>query len=282
MACRVALICALTVWVTSAYGTPEAAISAYVVFFLNQPDRVLSVVQGLAMLVLVTLVVALITVVALFVLDDPVWRVACIAGLSLALLFVTSANKLRPVGAIVAMIVGFTLDELGSVPFGEAATRALLYAWVIVAIPIGVSICVNLTLAPSPRRLAGRELAKRLRLAARCLAEPDATHDALGACLLEGDAQISSWLALSAVDGSSARADIAPPAASRVIDACDPRRSGSGGPRTVEPAASIVRHADHRHAGEYGRHARGGRLPGAYRTQSARRGRTDPARAHRG
>ncbi|CAH2801592.1 MAG: hypothetical protein CBARDMAM_4415 [uncultured Caballeronia sp.] len=28
IACRVALICALTVWVTSAYGTPEAAISA--------------------------------------------------------------------------------------------------------------------------------------------------------------------------------------------------------------------------------------------------------------
>ncbi|SOE57726.1 multidrug resistance protein MdtO [Burkholderia sp. D7] len=210
MACRVALICALTLWVTSAYGTPEAAISAYVVFFLNQPDRVLSVVQGLAMLVLVTLVVVLITVVALFALDDPVWRVACIAGLSLALLFVTSASKLRPVGAIVAMIVGFTLDELGNVPFGEAATRALLYSWVMVAIPIGVSICVNMALAPSPRRLAGRELAKRLRLAARSLAEPEATHDALGACLRQGDAQISSWLALSAVDGSSARADIAP------------------------------------------------------------------------
>jgi multidrug resistance protein MdtO len=210
MACRVALICALTVLVTSAYGTPEAAISAYVVFFLNQPDRVSSVVQSAAMLVLVTLVVALITVVAIFALDDPVWRVACIAGLSLALLFVTSASKLRPVGAIVAMIVGFTLDELGSVPFGEAATRALLYSWVMVGIPIGVSICVNLALAPSPRRLAGRELAKHLRLAARGLAEPDAMRDALNACLRKGDAQMRSWLTLSALDGSSARADVAP------------------------------------------------------------------------
>ncbi len=209
-ACRVALICALTIFVTSAYGTPEAAISAYVVFFLNQPDRVFSVVQSLAMLVLVTLVVALITVVAIFALDDPVWRVACIAGLSLALLFVTSASKLRPVGAIVAMIVGFTLDELGSVPFGEAATRALLYSWVMVGIPIGVSICVNLALAPSPRRLAGRALAKHLRLAAQSLAEPDATRDALNACLRKGDAQMRSWLTLSALGGSSARADIAP------------------------------------------------------------------------
>ena len=211
MATRIALICALTVFVTSAYGTPEAAISAYVVFFLNQPDRVLSVMTGVAMLVLVTVVVGLVMLVAMFALDDPLWRITCIAGLSLALLFVTSASKLRPVGAIIAMIVGFSLDELGSVPFGEAATRALLYAWVMVAIPIGISVCVNLLMAPSPRKLAGRELAKRLRLAARSLAtEPEATGDALRACLRKGDAQIGTWLKLSVVDGSSARTDVAP------------------------------------------------------------------------
>lgn len=210
MAARIALICALTAFVTSAYGTPEAAISAYVVFFLNRPDRVLSVVLGLALLVLVTLVVGLVMVVAMFALDEPLWRVACIAVLSFGLLFVTSASKLRPVGAIIAMIVGFALDELGMAPFGEAATRALLYAWLMVAIPIGISIGVNLSMAPSPRKLAGRELARRLRLAARSLAEPESTGDALGACLREGDAHIGTWLKLSAVDGSSRRVDIAP------------------------------------------------------------------------
>jgi multidrug resistance protein MdtO len=210
MATRVALICALTAFVTSAYGTPEAAISAYVVFYLNQPDRVLSVMLGAVFLVLVTVVVGIVMVVAMFALDDPLWQVACIAGLSLALLFVTSASKLRPVGAIIAMMVGFSLDELGSVPFGEVATRALLYAWVMAAIPIGISICVNLLMAPSPRKLAGRELARRLRLAARSLAEPEATADALRACLRTGDAQIGTWIKLSVLDGSSARTDVAP------------------------------------------------------------------------
>jgi multidrug resistance protein MdtO len=154
MACRIALICALTAYVTSAYGTMEAAISAYVVFFLNQPDRVMSVVQSIAMLVLVTVFLGIVLIVAMFALDDPLWRVACIAGLSFGLLFVTSASKLRPVGAILAMIIGFLLDELGSVPFGEVATRALLYAWVMTAIPFAVSVCVNVLIAPSPRRLA--------------------------------------------------------------------------------------------------------------------------------
>lgn len=206
---RVALICALTVFVTSAYGTMEAAISAYVVFFLTLPDRVLSVVQSVAMLVLVTTFIGIILVVSMFALNDPVWRVACIAGLSFGLLFVTSASKLRPVGAILAMIVGFLLDELGSVPFGEVATRALLYAWLMVAIPFGISVCVNMLLAPSPRRLAGQELAKRLRLAARSLAEPEAPRDALTTCLREGDAKIGTWLKLSVLEGSTARADAA-------------------------------------------------------------------------
>ncbi|SOE98208.1 multidrug resistance protein MdtO [Burkholderia sp. OK233] len=210
MATRIALICALTAFVTSAYGTPEAAISAYVVFFLNRPDRVLSVILSSALLVLVTVMIGLVTVVAMFALDDPMWRVACITGLSFGLLFVTSASKLRPVGAILAMIVGFALDELGSVPFGEVATRALLYVWLMVAIPVGISIGVNLLIAPSPRKLAGRALAKRLRLAAQSLVEPEATADALSACLREGDAEIGTWLKLSVVDGSSVRDDVGP------------------------------------------------------------------------
>jgi multidrug resistance protein MdtO len=219
MACRIALICALTAYVTSAYGTTEAAISAYVVFFLNLPDRVMSVVQSVAMLLLVTVFLGIVLLVTLFALDDPIWRVACIAGLSFGLLFVTSASKLRPVGAILAMIIGFLLDELGSVPFGEVATRALLYAWLMTAIPFAISVCVNMLFSPSPRRLAGCALAKRLRLAARSLAAPEAAHDAhdvhhvhdardaLSACLREGDAQIGTWLKLSILDGSSARAD---------------------------------------------------------------------------
>lgn len=264
MASRIALICALTVLVTSAYGTPDAALSVYIVFFLNRPDRVLSVVLSMALLLLVTAVIGLVLVVAIFVLDNSVWRVASIAVLSMGLLFVTSASKLRPVGAILALIVGFGLDKLGSVPFGEVATRALLYTWLMVAIPVGVSLCVTLALAPSPRRLASRALAQRLRLAARSLTEPDATCDALGACLREGDEQIRSWLKLSVVDGLGAcrcyRA-----AASRVVDVCDPGRGRSGSPRVLGPAAGSIHRADRRHTGGDGQDIRGRRLSGRHR-----------------
>ncbi|KVD47164.1 fusaric acid resistance protein [Burkholderia sp. ABCPW 11] len=208
MAVRVALICALVVLVTSGYGTPEAAISAYVVFFLNRADRVTSAVLAVAMLLLVTLVIALVIGVAIFSIEYSVLRVACMAVLSVGLLYLTSASKLRPVGAILAMIVGFGLDQLGLAPVGEAATRALLYAWLMVAIPVGAAIVVNLLIAPSPRTLAHAQLAKRLRLAARRLRGDDDARAAFDASLREGDKQLLTWLKLSKLEGSSSSADV--------------------------------------------------------------------------
>ncbi|CAI8915723.1 MULTISPECIES: FUSC family protein [Burkholderia] len=208
IAVRVALICALTVLVTSAYGTPEAALSAYVVFFMIRADRVTSIVLAAALLLIVTIVIGLVLGIAIFSIDYSILRVACMAVLSVGLLYLTSASKLRPVGAILAMIVGFGLDQLGLAPFGEAATRALLYIWLTIAIPAGVAIVVNLLIAPSPRRLALAQIAKRLRLAARRLRDDDA-RAAFDASLREGDKQLLTWLKLSKLEGSSSAADVA-------------------------------------------------------------------------
>ncbi|UEP50544.1 FUSC family protein [Burkholderia ambifaria] len=211
IAVRVALICALTVLVTSAYGTPEAALSAYVVFFMIRADRVTSVVLAAALLLIVTIVIGLVLGIAIFSIDYSILRVACMAVLSVGLLYLTSASKLRPVGAILAMIVGFGLDQLGLAPFGEAATRALLYIWLTIAIPVGVAIVVNLLIAPSPRRLALAQIAKRLRLAARRLRgdDDDDARAAFDASLREGDKQLLTWLKLSKLEGSSSAADVA-------------------------------------------------------------------------
>ncbi|WP_186044214.1 FUSC family protein [Burkholderia gladioli] len=210
MAWRIALICAVTVLVASVYGTPEAALSAYVVFFLNRADRVTSSLLAVALMLIVSIVIALVLGVAILSIDYAILRVACMVVLSIGLLYLTSASKLRPVGAILAMIVGFGLDELGLAPFGEAATRALLYVWLMVAIPVGVSIVVNLLVAPSPRRLMLGQLARRLRLAARRLQGDEAARAGFDAALREGDQPLLTWLKLSKLEGSTAAADVGP------------------------------------------------------------------------
>ena len=206
-AIRLALICALTTLVVEIYQTPEPALTVYLVFFLNKPDRGTSLILSLAMLALFSLIVTSVILVAIIVIDQPVWRVASMAAISLGLLFLASASKLRPIGGTVALIVAFALDELGTVHGGEIATRALLYVWLFVGIPAGVSIFVNLLLAPSPRFLAEQALARRLRLAAAMLG---ATEDAgirrdFTECLREGNGELLKWLKLALVEKSAAR-----------------------------------------------------------------------------
>ena len=169
MALRLAVICALTTYVTEYYGTPEPALTAYLVFFLNRPERTTSLILNIALVLVITLVIAMIIPLAAAVVDAPAWRVAAMALGSFFFLFLASASKLRPIGPIVAMIVAYALDVLGLVPLGELATRGLLYAWLFVAIPAAVSFIVNLVAAPAPRTLAERAFAHRLRAAAAVL-----------------------------------------------------------------------------------------------------------------
>ncbi|HXZ67744.1 MAG TPA: FUSC family protein, partial [Alphaproteobacteria bacterium] len=208
-AVRLALICALTTLVVEIYQTPDPALTAYVAFFLIKPDRASSLILSIAMLIVYSLTVGSVILLATIVINDPVWRVASMAAISLGLLFLASASKLRPVGAIVALIVAYALDLLGSVHGGEVATRALLYAWLFVGIPAGVSVCINLLLAPSSRVFVEQMLTWRLRLASVVLHTPDeSVRREFTECMREGNGELQKWLKLAFIEKSAAREHI--------------------------------------------------------------------------
>lgn len=207
---RIALICSLTVLVTAIYQTPEPALTAYIAFFLNRADRTTSVVLNVGLCVVVTVIIGMLVILAMAVADDPMWRVICIAVLSFVFLFLGSASKLRPVGGTLALVVGFALDVLGMIQLGEEATRGLLYAWLFVGIPAGVSLVVNLVLAPAPRRLAEQAIARRLRVCARLLrGADDSARRAFQSYLAEGVAEIESHLRLSGLEKTVTAHDLA-------------------------------------------------------------------------
>ena len=199
-AARLALICALTALVAEVYKTPEIGLTIYIAFFLNKPDRVSSMALTIALTVFATLVLAFLFLIAPTVLASSPLRVATMAAVSFCLLFLVSASKLRPVGSDVALVVAYALDVLGSAPFGELATRALLYAWLFVGIPAGVSVVVNLVLAPSPLKLLLSELGRRLRTASAAIQGDPAAVSGLEKLTAAGDAEMQSDLKLSAIE----------------------------------------------------------------------------------
>jgi multidrug resistance protein MdtO len=209
-AVRLAVLCALVALDVEIFKTPDPALTVYVAFFVIKPDRATSVLLSVVFLLVITVVVGITMLAAMAVVDQPLWRVTAMALMSFFLLFLGSASKLKPFASIVALITAYALDLLGNIQIGELATRALLYAWLFVAIPALISIAVNLVMGPAPRRLAERAMAHRLRLCAARLRGGEAkTRHAFEVCREEGMGEILAHLKLAGLEKTSPKPDLA-------------------------------------------------------------------------
>lgn len=206
-ALRLALASTLTTAVAVYYGLPEAALAAYLVFFINRPDRLTSIAQAVALTVVGSSVIALILLMARSVLDFPALRLGSMVLVSVLLLYLASASRLRTVGATIALAIAYGLDLLGSAISGELVTRALLYGWLLVGVPAGVCIAVNAALGPAPRRLLQHGLAARLRTCAAVLRgqQPCA---AITSKLQSDDTPLRQALAMMEREHASTPADV--------------------------------------------------------------------------
>jgi len=207
-ALRLALICAVVALVAEIYKTPEIALTTYVVFFLNKPDRVESIVLSIAFTIIIAVIIGFLLLIASPVLASIPLRVGAMAAISFTLLFLVSASKLKPIGSTLTLVIAYALDLLGSVPLGELATRAFLYTLLFVAIPAAVSIVINLLLGAAPRSLAQKDLAGRLRTAARALQTDEESIRELNQLLAEGDEEAQKELKLSSIEHSSRPEDL--------------------------------------------------------------------------
>ncbi|GAA5084842.1 FUSC family protein [Paenalcaligenes hermetiae] len=166
---RIALLCALMTLVAMTYQIPEAAISCYVIFFVMKSDAAESTVLALALVVLVSIVILALVGLVNLTIDSPPARLTALVVSSLFFLFLGAASRLGPLGGIIALVIAFVLTLLMYVPVGELATRALLYAWLMVAAPMALVVGFNLLVGRQPKHVLVNELIERLQLAAMAL-----------------------------------------------------------------------------------------------------------------
>src|ERR1700743_386851 len=81
-ALRLALICTLVTVFAETYKTPEIALTVYVVFFLNKPDRTSSMLLTVAIVIVITVVVGILVLIASPLLANPALRVLMMAVIS--------------------------------------------------------------------------------------------------------------------------------------------------------------------------------------------------------
>lgn len=173
---RIGLLSALMCFVAMFYGIPESAISCYLILFIMKPDGVVSMIMGGAIIILVTIVVGIILLILPYTLESVPLRMAVLISCSFFFLWLGSASQLGEVGSIIALVIAFIMGLIGIAPNGELATRAILYAWLMVASPMLLLLIFNLLIGRSPVKILYADLAERLRLAEAALRDPDTVH----------------------------------------------------------------------------------------------------------
>lgn len=195
---RIALLCALMTLVSMTYGIPAAVLSCYVLFFVMKSDAAESMVMAGALVILVSIVVFLLIGLINFTIESPVARLSALVLSSVFFLFLGTASALGPLGGIIALVFAFVLTLLAYIPVGELATRAVLYAWLMTAAPMGLLMIFSLAFGRKPKDVLVGEIVARLELAAKGL-ELQASTEALQQDLalgIEAQKKRLKWLKL--------------------------------------------------------------------------------------
>ena len=176
MAWRIGALAALMSFVAMFYGIPESAISCYLILFIMKPDAVTSMIMAVAIILLVTFVVGFILLLLPMTLEYGPLRMAILIGSSFVFLWLGSASQLGEVGSIIALVIAFIMGLIGYAPTGEIATRAILYAWLMVSSPMLLLLAFNYLFGRSPVMLVYESLTERLLIAEAALRDPDVSQ----------------------------------------------------------------------------------------------------------
>lgn len=208
MTWRVALLCAIVAGTAMVWKIPESAISCYLIIFLARPNGAECVGQAIGLIGLATIVVFAMAPVIQATADDPMLRIAVIAGTSFAFVFLGAASQIGEIGSIIALVIAFILTLIDQVPAGQIVTRGLVYAWQMAVMPMALMIVFNLVFGTSPHRLLRQTISGRLAAAADALEQPERARALLNRPLGEGNAEAGQQLMLARLFHTAPKASI--------------------------------------------------------------------------
>jgi multidrug resistance protein MdtO len=214
---RIVVATTIVLITSMALQVPSADLSLFIVIFVTMlapgaasQNTVAVAIASIAAVVVLTLTIALTLLVGRFTMDYPPLRLAAMAlGFFLAM-YAFRVFAAPAVGFIIAIVFLVTQAAVDLFPGPEAFVRGTLWIWVAIAYPAAVAVGVNLLLLPAdPEPLLRREVAARLRAAARAMAAPfgsTETRDAaasLAAFAQQGSAPLLKLLKLAQIRDSS-------------------------------------------------------------------------------
>jgi len=167
--------CALTVAIAMVFRIPEPTYMAYIVFLISKDERKATVKTALGGQLAVTLAIVLTLGLMLVDLAEPAVRLPAMALSTFLAMYTARTFALGPITYLAGFVLVMLQSVVDDVPNPEALTRVALWLWVVLLVPVLITVLMNLLFGQSVALLTRRTVRKVLREMEAALLT-DATH----------------------------------------------------------------------------------------------------------
>jgi uncharacterized membrane protein YccC len=173
--------CLLIVTISMALQIPNAALSAYMVFFVSRRDAPTTAATGVALVLAVSAAIALTLLADLLTFDNPPLRLALMTVLFCAGMYLSRVFVAGPVGFGIGFVLLVTQSTVDLYRDPEPLVRDTLWTWMALCFSIAIVVIVNAVLLPvrPPAPPARPPAAPKRLFAADALGNPDHLRFAL-------------------------------------------------------------------------------------------------------
>ena len=178
---HIAIASTITVAIAMIFRIPEPTYMAYIVFLVSQRDRSATVMVGVVGQLAVTIAVVLSLGLMLVDLSEPAIRLPAMALYTFVAMYAVRASALGPIMYLAGFVLVMLQSVVDDVPNPEVLTRLSLWLWVVLLVPVVITVTLNLLFGQTIVLLTQRTVRKVLR--------------EMAAALLAGDVQqhLAEW-----------------------------------------------------------------------------------------
>jgi multidrug resistance protein MdtO len=159
---HIAAASAITVAIAMLFRIPEPTYMAYIVFLISKDEKAATVTTGVGGQVAVTLAVVLSLGLMMIDLSEPALRLPAMAAATFIAMYSARTFVLGPITYLAGFVLVMLQTVVDDVPNPEALTRLSLWLWVVLFVPVVVTVLLNLLFGQSAQLLTERTLKKVL------------------------------------------------------------------------------------------------------------------------
>ena len=160
---RIATGSAITVVIAMVFQIPQPTYMAYIVFLISKDEKNATLTSALGGLAAATLGVLVVLGLELIDTAEPAVRLPLMAMATFAAMFTARTFALGPISFLAGFVIVLLQTLVDDVPSPEALTRATLWTWVVIFVPVAVTVIVNLLFGQGTVTFIDRSVRKVLK-----------------------------------------------------------------------------------------------------------------------